>query len=593
MSAKNTWLWIIAAVAVFGFIFVFERYFREPEPGPWYMLPGFNARAVRTVQIRAGGQPEILVLRTNSSWQLVEPISYPAHATNVQTLLNALQQVTVAHYISEQEMRKDPKADVDYGIDPPQLSLVIDSGAPIYFGRKTTPGDQVFVRVIGNPGIYIVDASLLNLFPQNTNSWRETVLADLSRVRFDRVTVTNTSKSVWFQLQQDPTNRLWSMTLPMKARADGGKVENALGDLDNLHVQQFVSDDPKADLESFGLQPPALTVALAQGTNGSLSLDFGKELTNSPGFTYARREDQSSVVVVPTNALGAWGTSYETFRDRHLVTLLGPMETIQIQGQDTFSMQWQTNNSWRVQPDNFVADPQFAMGVVRELADLQVAAFEKDSVTEPDLPHYGLATPARKIVISWATSPTATNAPTELHFGTNSDAKVFAQRVGEDAVYGIAPADFEKLPSASWEMHDRRVWDFDIDDVSGVRVQNGGREQRLVRNGTNGWSFAAGSQGAINDAAVENTTRELGQLTAVSWVGHGAAKVPAFGFATNDCQLSIELKSGKKLNLQFGGTSSLGAPYAMVVLDGEPWIFEFSPYVFAHLQYSRMIPMPP
>src|SRR6185437_7530633 len=178
MSAKNTWLWLTAAVALFAFIFLFDRYRPRPLTGPHYLLPGFNAKAIETVQIRPAGQPEIRAERTNDSWQLTEPVVYPAQSTNILALLQGLQKLTVVKRISEKEMRKDPNADQDFGIDPPQLSLVLNSGGPIYFGHRTSPGDQVFVRVPGIGGVAIVDADILNLFPPDANSWRDKTLAD-------------------------------------------------------------------------------------------------------------------------------------------------------------------------------------------------------------------------------------------------------------------------------------------------------------------------------------------------------------------------------------------------------------------------------
>src|SRR4051812_3693178 len=114
MSSKNTWLWITLAAALFGFIYVFERYFHHPPAGPKYLLPGFEPKTVTTVQIRPAGLMEIHAERTNGAWRLVEPVNYPAENDRVEDLLDSLKQLTVVHHISEQELRKDPKADEDY-----------------------------------------------------------------------------------------------------------------------------------------------------------------------------------------------------------------------------------------------------------------------------------------------------------------------------------------------------------------------------------------------------------------------------------------------------------------------------------------------
>ena len=593
MSSKNTWLWLTVAAALFAFIFLFEHYRPQPEIGPAYLLPGLEAKAIKSVQIRTG-QTDIGVERTNGGWQLVEPVVYPAQNTNVQKLLEALQQLTVVHRIDEKEFRKDPKAGEDYGVEPSQLSLILDSGPPIFFGHRTSPGDQVFVRIPGKEGVAIVDAEVLNLFPQDANGWRDTRLANFKTGTFDRIAVTNTMKSQWsFVLQRDPTNKLWTMP-SLTERADSEKVEDALGKLEKLRVRQFVSDDPKADLEPFGLQPPVLTLALGQGTNTLLALDLGKELTNSPGLIYARRRDQpAAVVAISTNTLGQWNTSFDVFRDRHLVTLLGPIESIHVAGHDEFTLQWQTNNTWHLVPPDFPIDERMASHLARALSELQVANFEKDSVVEIAWPVYGLTAPIRKYTLTWAATTTVTNPPTELDFGTNGNNQIFARRLGEDAVYGIARADFEALPSASWQLRDRHIWNFDINDVSQIIVQQNGQTQQLVRNGTNGWKIAAGSTGQVNDSALEDTTGGLGHLTAFAWAGHGVAKLAEFGITPGGHQITIQMKNGEQLAVQLGNATALDSVYASVMLHGEPWIFEFPPDLYPSVKFCLTIPPAP
>jgi len=591
MSSKNTWLWLTAAAALFAFIFVFDRFRPHPPTGPFYLLPDLDVDTVRTIQIHPAGPLEIRVERTNHVWHLVSPVAYPAQGSNVDNFLAALKNLTVVQRIPENEFRRNSGMAAEYGIDPPQLSLIINSGPPILFGHKTFTGDQVFVRIAGIEGVAIVDSGVLNLFPANTNAWRDVMLADTKGKPIDGIAVTNTAKVQWsFVLQRDPTNRLWGMTSPLTVRADSEKVNDAVQALQKLRVQDFVSDDPKADLESFGLQPPALTLALSAGSNSVLVLDFGRELTNNPGFIYGRRRDQTAVVTLSTNALSQWYTSYDVFRDRHLLTLLGPIDSIQIAGQDNFTLQWGTNDTWRVMPQNFPADEIMAARLARTLSDLQVANFQ-DSVTESDLQGYGLKTPARQFIVSWAPTATVTNPPTILDFGTSTNGQVFARRIGEKSVCGIAPADYEALPSVSWEMRDRHIWNFDVNDVVGVTIAQEGKTREILHTGTNGWRLAEGSTGSINDSAVENTVQELGHLKAFKWIGHGADKPAAFGVDGKVYQLTINLKSGETRSFQLGKETQLSA-YASVMLDGEPWIFEFPPDVFPSVQYCLMIPPP-
>src|SRR5207249_9019277 len=125
----------------------------------------------------------------------------------------------------------------------------------------------------------------------------------------------------FFELQRDAAGKEWRMTQPMKARADNPKIEDLLQKLQNLRADKFVTDDPNADLASFGLQPAELELVVAQGTNNLLLLQFGKSPTNDASLVYARRRDQNSVVLVAKDQLNSWRADYKDFRDRFLITL--------------------------------------------------------------------------------------------------------------------------------------------------------------------------------------------------------------------------------------------------------------------------------
>src|SRR5207247_1129935 len=125
-------------------------------------------------------------------------------------------------------------------------------------------------------------------------------------------------------------------------------IEDALEKLASLRISRFVSDAPGPDLESLGLQPAELEIALGQGTNAVAWLQFGKSPTNDLGQVYARQFGQNTIVTV-TNALVApWRDSPDEFRDRHLLLAAAPVEAIEVRGLDSFSLQRQTNDSWRV-----------------------------------------------------------------------------------------------------------------------------------------------------------------------------------------------------------------------------------------------------
>jgi hypothetical protein len=65
------------------------------------------------------------------------------------------------------------------------------------------------------------------------------------------------------------------------------------------------------------------------------------------------------------------------------------------------------------------------------------------------------------------------------------------------------------------------------------------------------------------------------QTSAIAWAGRGEQSRRAFGFTEDGYHLTLELKSGARFDLEFGGEAPSGNVYASVNLDGEPWILEF------------------
>ena len=596
MSSRITWRWIIVAVALFTFILIHQRYLRKTGGGPVKVLANLRAAAVTRVQVRPVTQPEIQVCRTNGIWQITEPLAYPAQGVSIERFLAALEQLTPAAYIPAHELRNHPRTDEDYGFAAPQASIAIEQPGytpRLRVGARTTLDDQVFVQVIGMEGIYVVNADLLKYLPRTVDDWRETAFLNLNSLAFDRLAVTNGAK-IW-ELRRDPTNQMWRMVYPLQARASNARAEEALQLLQNTRVRHFVPEGSKVDPEALGLQPPDLELVLGHGTNTVARLDFGKSPTNDTRLVYARRSGLPGIVAIPKDGLAPWYGQVNDFRDPFLVTWSGQVGGIDVRGQDTFSLQQQSDDTWRVLPQNFPADAGLVKDLLSALSGMQIVEFNNDVVTAPDLVTYGLAAPAQQYVLRAAATNSAAG-PTnpvlaEVDFGTNQADKVFARRADESFVYAVRFADVQHLPSVSWEMRERRIWNFSTNDVQGLTLQQQGRVRQLERKGPNNWALAPHSQGVINVLAVEEAVRGLCQLTAIAWVARGEEYRTRYGFTENDQRITLELKNGEKAPVEFSALASPNSPYAAVMMDGQLWIFQFPTWLYDYVQ--RFLSVPP
>jgi len=591
MNTRSIWIWLSLGCVLGGLVLLHKHFGKPPPPAPRKVLPLLQAEKVDTVQIRPRGQVEIRAERTKDGWQLVEPISYRAQSVVLDTLLQELQKLEAAAFIPEPELKPGRDAADDFGLKTPAASIVLHQGnyrTQVLIGARTAPGDQFFLQVVGVEGINVVDAELLNLLPASCHDLRDTAFVELAEQACNRISVTNGGR--FFELERTGPNKRWRMVRPIDARADNERITDLLQRLNTVRVRQFVSDDPDADLGAFGLQPAELELVFRQGTNVVAHLKFGAGATNRPGEVYACRAGQHSIVSVSKDPLALWGGSVNDFRDPRLMSLDGEVRKLEIQAGETFSVEQQTNGAWRVLPDGYPADAVAVRDLLVALSSLKIAEFTQDVVPPIVLPNYGLAPPSRKYILS-APGPQQTNEVlVELEFGTNVNDRVYARRAGEGSVYAVNWNEVQRLPVTPVEMRDRRIWDVSEDDLAGVTIQQQGKTRQLLRKARHEWSLAPGSQGIINELAIEESVRPLCRLTAAAWVARGAEKKGEYGFSEQGYHLTLDLKSGEKLALELGRQAGGDTAYAAVNLQRETWIFVMPPATYRFLATYLVIP---
>jgi hypothetical protein len=606
MNSKNTMVWFVAAAILFAFIWILKHHFGSGTPAPANVFSALNPSEVTSVQIIPSGALEIRAYRTNSDWFLSEPVSYPAQSAAIETLLGALQKLTPAAKISAAELRTHNNPEAEFGFENPQVSLVVETGGQrrqLLVGNKTAPGDRVFLRIVGVDGMFVADTGWLKFIPRSADDWRSTALVDAGQNDFDFIVLTNGAK-VPIELHRDATNHLWHMTRPLQARADNDRITDALQQLRSASAARFVTDDPKADLSTFGLQPADLDLWLGRSTNFSAAIHAGKNTTNDANQIFARREGWNAVFTTVKDALTPWHGSVNDFRDPRLLELTAPVAEIEVRGENNFTLQRDGTNGWRLAGEKFSADDASAQAFIKLLAGLRVAEFVKDVVTAPDLETYGLADPRRRIILRSAaglprqseTTAGDTNAViAQLLFGTNQTDKVFVRRADEDFVYAITTNDFNRLPEAGWEFRDRRIWNFSEDDVAQITLHQNGRTRQVVHTGPNKWSLAPGSQGIINPPAIEETAHRLGELAAYAWFERNMTEPETLGWNTNNLQITVELKNGAKCTVDFiRDLPQAQTALAAVTLDSERWAFVFPPtlcqFVLNYLTIPANVP---
>ncbi len=599
MRWKPTWLLLTLALLLFAFIYWVER--RAPSTSvaaiPVSRLLSIKPEEISKIKLERtseGTNRAVLwVEKTNQTWNLTLPLLYPAQSFAIESVLQMLATLSIQTYITPQELAASHHSLADYGLDIPVATLTLShsgSRTELLFGSKTPVGDHIYVQLLNKPGIYVVNAEIFDRLPAGPNNWRDPSLLSLVGLSLDRMEVRAPGRS--FVIQGNQTNGLFYFSKPQMVRASRPKVIALLTTVQSVNVVHFVSDDPRVELEPFGLQPPEAELVFGAGTNDLVVVQFGKSPANEPSLVYARRLSQTNIVVVPKAVLEAILTPHTELRDRHLLSFSLPdLDTIEIAGADKFTLRRQTNGAWVVmEPALGMANPE-VMRDWLDAFDRMEGNVEKDVVS--DFASYGLTPPSRQYLLKASVTNadgTLTNRLlSQLDIGRQQEDKFYARRSDEHSVYSITRADLDRLPASSWQLRDPRVWTFTTNQVSRVTVRHRGYIRQWERSPGGQWNFAPGSQGILDNKqfALEETMFRLGELRASVWIAKGEEHREIYGFASDGYKMTIDLKNGERtsaMSLEFGGPAPASKyHYAMATIDGQSWIFEFPLALFVEV----------
>lgn len=603
MNPKTTWYLSGTAILLFAFILFSERHSLDTATRAVMaarLLPEIESARVSSIEIIQTNGLKVKLERSGNEWNLSEPF-YPAQGNTIEAFLQLIEKLPRYSYITPAEMKLQSGARATLGLAPPRAEIILRQGTnrvAFSVGSRTLIGEQVYVQRSGDAGVAVTDAAILNWLPESTTQWRNPMLLPQERLAFDQLWINRDGANV-LAVQRNETNQLWNLVRPLRgAPADSRLVTYLIQQLRTSRVAEFVLDDPKADVERFGLENPKLELLLAQGTNVIFQIQFGNAVTNNSDHLYARIVNYSNIVVIPKTLPDLLRLPHDEFRDRTLVTFNpAAVDRIEMLGREPFAVQRHTNQLWKIeQPFVAAAESGAVQRFLEDLSRLEIAEFYQD--VETDFSRYGLVPPVREYLLKSISTNSAGNTNrvlAHIQFGSGAPSatnaslidRVFVRRAGENSVYTITLADAARLPQAAFELRERRIWDFAGTNVTAFTVIQHGRTNRFVRQPTRLWS-----PDPVANHALEETLLRLGQLEAVYWVARGDEQTSRFGFQEKPFRIRLDVTEPdgpKTYSLEFGKLALSGHRYAAVTLQNEKLIFKFPIPLFSLVEQHLTI----
>ena len=543
MQRNLTWFLTVLALALFAFIYFFER-----------RLPG-TAERIRAPRVLAGIQPQdvtaleitlvgggvVRAEQTNGSWFLTKPL-YAAQQSLIETFVTNVVRLRSFERMAQHEVVLQGQK--SFGLEPARATVQVETATNRFrfeIGTNTPLTSNLYVRLLPSNEVVLTDADLLQTLPQNTNDWRSENLVQLATLPFDQLQVRAGQRV--FEIARNATNMLWQITKPIPARSDQQQVAILFDQIGRAQVGQFVGDGI-VDVEKFGLQSPEVELGLSQGTNRLLTVQFGGSSTNETNQVFARLVESTNIVTVSKDLVDFLKQPYKAFHDPRLMTFdnLPALDRVGVKFLGTFGVQRQKDGTWNVEADGseFPADPELLGEFLSKILSLRILDIAKEVPSEQDLQTLGLQQP----VLRYSFHERHTNDAglvtnvlvSELSFGTNTLDRIYASRSDEAPVYVTEFAKIMDLRRFGYEFRDRQIWNVSTGSVVRVSLVSSNATNTATRAGA-AWS----SEPLANEAIGEAVFR-LSKLKALRWVTQNADRTRSLGIVPGAEVLEVEVK---------------------------------------------------
>jgi len=269
-----------------------------PSADYWRDRNLFDLRGKEFDRVEVRGATAFTAVRDSGpgGWRLVKPLPTRADGERIEAVINALQNVSVAAFVTD-----SPLVELaPLGLQPPESEIIFGQGTNdlvrLQFGGvPTNAPDHVIVRRLANTNLVLVpiNTGILMKLPLANFRNRQLVpsLEGATEVRFQ-------AGEQAVRIERTGTN--WIVTEPARFPADLGLMNLILRQLGRLDIVDFPNDVP-ADLSRYGLDRPIRTFAVSAGTNELVRLDFGSNLGLDK--VYVRRADEPSIYATPLGEL--------------------------------------------------------------------------------------------------------------------------------------------------------------------------------------------------------------------------------------------------------------------------------------------------
>ncbi len=483
MRTKVTLVLLLLNVALFFFIFQFERRWRTEEN--WKearrRVLGPEAANIRTLEISTATH-RLALEKRGDTWFVTHPIEWPANPNAVNRIVNDLQFLEHETSFQVRDLEKNGQSLADYGLDQPKLTVAFSSGSSaepetqsskpeteLQLGDTTKDGIRLYVLSPDHSRIHVVNQSLARSLALTFEELHADALFTIPVFEARSLNLqTPPPATLRVRLRRDGSR--WTFEAPISARASKNATELAINGLNALRVRSFITENPPAPLPS---DRPELRVSLeGNGRRETLLLGAAIGPTAAPTGAaaspdieyYAQLEGRDAVftVSIPAALKSVLDRAQVTLRETRIldfdpravtsVTLAAPgqppvtLQRLETGPQPADSAAWQIvlRGDGTQGPQTLTAERSAVTRLLEQLSLLAAQRFESDAPRDADLEAWGFNRPEREISLSIPGQPPITF---QIGLPAQPNGTAYVRTGASPSIYAIDQEFLRELPA--------------------------------------------------------------------------------------------------------------------------------------------------
>jgi Domain of unknown function (DUF4340) len=452
---RNTLLLLLVLIALGAYLYFVERPSQEREAEA-KKLVALKKDDVTGMTLTYPDHTIALEKGTEGHWRLTQPVAADADDPVVNNMVTAIAEADVSRTLDDVGDKL-----ASYGLAPPEatVALTLKTGAvpALKIGKTTQIGSAAYLQKGDDPKVYIGTMAFQGAMKKQVKDLRDKSLVtfedhDVQKFELEKGGVTIAAERV--------DGEKWRITKPGSYPGDSAEIRALLASLRGLRADDFVSDDPAADLGKFGLTDPQLRIAVWIGKDAAqktLLLGGFKDDDANKKSVYAKRAELPTVVILPDYAIKNLDKSLNTLRDKTVLAFVkdeATKLTVTRKDGNGFTLA-KKDGGWHIEEPGEGTERTPTM--TRFLDDL--AAFKGTDILSEnpnvDLREYGLGTPDMTIAVGadGKTLATLIGARGPEPAG-DPNAKAFVSEVGSGIVYVVKPFVYDRIDKKRADFRD-------------------------------------------------------------------------------------------------------------------------------------------